>query len=110
MVKHTKIKLLKCSYGHTNVEHSICHRWIKKDLQEKKSFVIPIETIKSDKRKEINVRKNAIGSKIIKCYVRNCGDTSNKKVYITTHERISLNKEGSHKYSILKCNHCEFKK
>ena len=74
--KNTKIKLLKCSYGHTNEEHSICHRW---------SQVIQIETIKSDKRKKINVRKNVINSKIIKCKVRNCGYTSNKKVYITTH-------------------------
>ena len=72
--------------------------------------MIPIEAIESDKRKEINVRKNAISSKIIKCQVTNCGYTSTKKGYITSHERISLNKEGSHKYSVLKCNHCELKK
>ena len=63
--KNTKIKLLKCSYGHTNEEHSIFHRWIKKGPTRKKSFVIPIETIKSDKRKEIIVRKNAVSSTLV---------------------------------------------
>ena len=103
-----KEKSLTCSNCYSKEEHSICDRWIERGATRMKSLLSPIETVKTDNKKVNNVRKNAIRSIIIKCNDTNCGYTSTKKGYITTHERINHSKEASQKYIILKCKHCEF--